>query len=182
MCHSIFVLKQPNFGNYTMTMHLMSPAYNSCNTKKTKSKFTKTRLAQLQKEWREHNKWLKQRHLDKITFEQYLDQCVGTGGFTDSEARIKQGKSHKMKTYIPAPSYAQSRIRENQQYRSVDMKQGVAGNRSIMDPHNLNKESPETREAILNKSKRIAVAYNKGGYQYVTDGADLASLGRKNVQ
>lgn len=165
-----------------MTMHLMSPAYNSCNTKKTKSKFTKTRIAQLQKEWRNHNKWLKQRHLDKITFEQYLEECVGQGGFSKTETMIKQGKSHKMKTYQPAVSYSRSRIQDNRKYHSKDTGQGVAGNRSIMDPHNLSKESAETQQAIINKSKRIAVAYNKGGYQYVTDGADLASLGRKNVQ
>jgi hypothetical protein len=46
-----------------------------------------------------------------------------------------------------------------------------------MDPVALAKESPETQAAIIAKSKRIAIAYNKGAYQYVTDETDPKSLG-----
>jgi hypothetical protein len=48
-----------------------------------------------------------------------------------------------------------------------------------MDPAQLAKESPEVRDAIIAKSKRLAPAYNKGAVQYVTDGADIETLGRK---
>lgn len=51
---------------------------------------------------------------------------------------------------------------------------------SVMDPMSLAKESVETRAAIIAKSKRIAIAYNKGGYQYVTDDTDLKSLGSRS--
>ena len=50
---------------------------------------------------------------------------------------------------------------------------------SVMDAAQLAKESPEVREAIIAKSKRLAPAYNKGAVQYVTDGADIETLGRK---
>lgn len=50
---------------------------------------------------------------------------------------------------------------------------------SVMDPMNLQKESPETQAAIIAKSKRIAIAFNKGSYQYVTDDADPKTIGRK---
>ena len=54
---------------------------------------------------------------------------------------------------------------------------GPCTTKSVMDPVNLAKESPETRAAIVAKSKRIAIAYNKGAYQYVTDETDPKSLG-----
>jgi len=48
---------------------------------------------------------------------------------------------------------------------------------SIMDPFNLQKEAPEVQEAIIAKSKRVAIAYNKGGYQYISDETDPTTLG-----
>lgn len=51
---------------------------------------------------------------------------------------------------------------------------------SVMNPMSLAKESEETREAIIAKSKRIAIAYSKGAYQYVTDDTDAKTIGRKN--
>jgi hypothetical protein len=50
---------------------------------------------------------------------------------------------------------------------------------SIMDPIALAKESPEVRDQIIAKSKRIAIAYSKGAYQYVTEETDIKSVGRK---
>lgn len=51
---------------------------------------------------------------------------------------------------------------------------------SVMNPMSLAKESPEVREAIIAKSKRIAIAYSKGAYQLITDETDLKTIGRKN--
>ena len=42
-------------------------------------------------------------------------------------------------------------------------------------------ESPEVREEILRKAARTAPAYNKGALQYITDGDDLKTLGRKTL-
>lgn len=53
----------------------------------------------------------------------------------------------------------------------------VLGVKSIMDPFNLQKESEEVQEAIIAKSKRVAIAYNKGGYQYISDETDPTTLG-----
>ena len=41
------------------------------------------------------------------------------------------------------------------------------------------KESPEVVEAIDAKAKRIGPHYNKGAAQYITDGTDKHTLGRK---
>jgi hypothetical protein len=58
--------------------------------------------------------------------------------------------------------------------------QFVPNRTGVMDPAFLAKESPEVRDAIIAKSKRIAIAYSKGAYQYVTDEADAKTIGRKN--
>lgn len=55
----------------------------------------------------------------------------------------------------------------------------VPGRRSVMDPANLARESEETQQAIIAKSKRIAPMFNKGADQYITEESDLTTLGRK---
>jgi hypothetical protein len=42
-------------------------------------------------------------------------------------------------------------------------------------------ESPEVREQIMRKAARTAPAYNKGALQYIGDGDDLKTLGKKTV-
>ena len=44
---------------------------------------------------------------------------------------------------------------------------------------NLHKESEATQKEIIAKSKRLAPAYNKGAYQYITPGSDIVDLGKK---
>jgi hypothetical protein len=44
---------------------------------------------------------------------------------------------------------------------------------------NLHKETLEVQKAILAKAARTAPAYSKGGYQYITPGADLTDIGKK---
>lgn len=51
--------------------------------------------------------------------------------------------------------------------------------RSDMDLLALSKESASARAATVANSKRIAIAYNKGPYQYITDETDPTSLGRR---
>jgi hypothetical protein len=42
------------------------------------------------------------------------------------------------------------------------------------------KDEPEAvQQEILRKARRTAPAYNKGGYQYITEDAELNSLGNK---
>jgi hypothetical protein len=37
----------------------------------------------------------------------------------------------------------------------------------------------EAANEIISKSKRISIAYSKGSYQYITDGTDLKTIGKK---
>jgi len=48
---------------------------------------------------------------------------------------------------------------------------------SMTDAATLAKESKHVQDEIIAKSKRIAIAYNKGAYQYITDETDLKTIG-----
>ena len=62
-----------------MTMHL-AQGLSTINTKKRKTKITKARMAELQDNWRKHNKEMKQRGMHDLRYESfydYLDYCYG---------------------------------------------------------------------------------------------------------
>lgn len=44
---------------------------------------------------------------------------------------------------------------------------------------NLHKEKPEVQKQILAKASRCMPLYNKGGYQFATDGTDMKMVGSK---
>jgi hypothetical protein len=82
------------------------------------------------------------------------------------------------------PDYSYCRRAGSDQYRDIKSHitstQFVPAIKSMMNPVTLAQESEETRNEIIAKSKRIAIAYNKGAYQYLSDDADVKTIGRKN--
>jgi hypothetical protein len=52
-----------------------------------------------------------------------------------------------------------------------------AAKRGIMEV--IHKESEQVRKEILIKASRIAPAYSKGAYQYITPDTDLSDIGKK---
>lgn len=97
----------------------------------------------------EHATWLKVRGLDRASI---------------------QAKVAKENTRAEMPQYEYTKVR----YSNVVGSGTVSG---IMA--NLSNESAQTRKEILNKAKRIAPAYSKGAYQYITPSTDLTDIGRK---
>lgn len=63
------------------------------------------------------------------------------------------------------------------QAQSLNTNASFTTKHSVMDAAMLAKEPEHVREAIIAKSKRIAIAYNKGAYQYVTDHTDPKTIG-----
>ncbi len=55
-----------------------------------------------------------------------------------------------------------------------------ASTTSVMDPRALAAEPKEIRDEIIAKSKRVAISYSKGAYQYISDETDIKEIGRKN--
>ncbi len=62
-----------------MTMHL-ARGLTTTSTKKRKVKITKAMQAEFERGWRDRNQRLKEMHLPKETFEQYMEWLHGTGG------------------------------------------------------------------------------------------------------
>jgi hypothetical protein len=83
--------------------------------------------------------------------------------------------------YNPPPRVLRPGSEDASKIKShVTTKQFVPAIKSMMNPVTLAQESEETRNEIIAKSKRIAIAYSKGAYQYITDDADAKTIGRKN--
>lgn len=60
-------------------MGLVGPWLSTTSTKKKKEKITKKKQEDLERDWRERNVRLKEMHLPKETFEQYLEWVYGQG-------------------------------------------------------------------------------------------------------
>jgi hypothetical protein len=82
-------------------------------------------------------------------------------------------------TYIP--TYTGRSLRPGSetamQAQSLQTNACFTTKHSVMDAAMLAREPEHVREAIIAKSKRIAIAYNKGAYQYVTDDTDPKTIG-----
>lgn len=85
----------------------------------------------------------------------------------------------KRSTYVP--SYIGGGLRPGANdagaLPSLESTACCTGRQSMTDAAVLAKEPKHVQDEIIAKSKRIAIAYNKGAYQYVTDGTDPKTLG-----
>ena len=159
-------------------MHLDN-RLTTTSTKKRQPKITKAKLADLDYRWKERNRMLKSMGLPKETFDQFTAFVYGK---SINKTVSKVEPLHK--TYsLKVPDYR----RTNEDiYNNVSKETKIVGSgdctikRSPMDPRVLANEKPEVREAILAKSRRLMPLYNKGGYQYVTDGEDVTTLGSRS--
>lgn len=164
-----------------MSMHLEGPWLSTTNTRKREIKLSKSKLAELDLRWRERNKKLKQMGLPKESFEDFLAFVHGKSATTTKKVR-KTG-TLTPKTTLKVVDYRRD---SGDIYNTVSKETKIVGpdactvKRSPMDPRVLANEKPEVREAILAKSRRLMPLYNKGGYQYVTDGEDVTTLGSRS--
>ena len=143
-----------------MSMHL-AKGLSTTSTKKRKAKPTKKKELDLAL----YNLQRKKAGLPKLT----------------TMAAPKYDMSKPFKEYKPDRrlEHARPGSQDYQKCASVKETVAMAPVTSIMDPRNLAKESKEVRDAILDKSRRIAPAYNKSAYQYITPETDLKTIGRK---
>ncbi len=79
-------------------MHLEGPWLSTTSTKKRKETLTKAKQNELERQWRERNVRLKQMHLPKETFEQFLDWVYGRSKKTSSEKTNKSQSSTPIAT------------------------------------------------------------------------------------
>jgi len=140
-------------------------------------KLTKSQLADFDIRWKQRNKMLKQIGLKTETFEQFLEFVFGRG---KKEKSSKESLSSVYSLIIPDNRDSKRDIYNTVSKETKIVGSGICAKHSIMDPRVLANEKPEVREAILAKSRRLMPLYNKGGYQYVTDGEDVTTLGSRS--
>lgn len=159
-----------------MTMHL-DKRLSTTSTKKRTVKITKAKLAELDSRWKEHNNMLKKIGLPKETFDQFLAFIYGKSVNINVEAKkTSLSDSYSLKIPEHRRTVADTVVSKETKIVGPDS----CAVRSVMDPRVLANEKPEVREAILAKSRRLMPLYNKGGYQYVTDGEDVTTLGSRS--
>jgi hypothetical protein len=132
-------------------MHLVGP-YLSTNKSRVRGKKTPNTAAAREAKAK-HDKWLRERGLHP-----------------DQRDLQRAFKGHRV---IDLPDL---KVQEN-----VPLSNTIDGNgivRGVMA--NLHKESPEIQRAILDKASRATPLFNKGGYQFLTDGMDPTMVGSKS--
>lgn len=133
-----------------MTMHLL-PVFYTTTKYKSKKKKRSTKLSR-------HDQWLLER------------------GVHPEQLKMKINKDNLKKDWL-------ERVEQERINKPIYVSAGMSGdanstaNRSIMNK--LHEEPEHVRKEIIAKSKRVAIAYNKGAYQYITDGADTTDIGKK---
>jgi methyl coenzyme M reductase gamma subunit len=136
-----------------MSYHLVGPWLSTTSTKKRKSTLTKKQQAELAEYNREKNR----KEMESFSKSRNIPPLVNK--FPD--LRTPEGRSTSHIKSLNPTDFSPCTVK------------------SIMDPTNLAKESPEVREAIIAKSQRIAPAYSKGAFQYITPDSDITDIGRK---
>lgn len=85
-----------------MSMHIEGPWLSTTATKKRAEKLTKAKQEELERSWRERNVRLKEMHLPKESFEQFLEWIYGRGKKTKREtthrAEVSKATPSKYKT------------------------------------------------------------------------------------
>lgn len=79
-----------------------------------------------------------------------------------------------IKSIVEVPNYREG-IRS-----TVPLSNSVGNGFKTGVMENLHKEAPKVQKAILDKASRCMPLYNKGGYQYMTDGTDVTTVGSKS--
>lgn len=129
--------------------------FTNSSSKKKKTKLTKAK----QKILGDYNEWRKQNKLPEVTS---LDAKRFSGSFQEYRPKI-------------------TRVRSTAHIKSLEsMDPAICARKSIMDRMSLDKEPEHVKEQILAKSKRIALMYNKGAYQYISDEIDVTTIGTRN--
>lgn len=82
-------------------------------------------------------------------------------------------RSERTMVFPSVPEYR----RNSYPSKKTEVSPTSTARRGVMD--NLHLESQEVADEIRKKSKNVAVPFNKGAYQYISDGDDVKFIGRK---
>ena len=134
-------------------------------TKKIMKKNNK--LEQLKLDHKKYNSQYKSDKRLQMSFDEYCNWINGT-------TKLKASKNKEV--IISKPVWA----------NTTDHIPSIIGNNkitlsrvSMVEKVKTGQIDGDAANEIISKSKRIGIAYSKGGYQYITDGTDLKTIGKK---
>lgn len=131
---------------------------------------TKTQLAKLKEDWKNYNAQYKSQPKLKMSYDEYETWVMGTG---------KKLTTHKsLANTFGRPSWANSEVIPS----LIGKGRTNMSRNSVVERVTRGEITGEAAEAVMAKSKRIGIAFSKGGYQYITEGTDLKTLGKKSQQ
>ena len=96
----------------------------------------------------------------------------------EHEAWLKKNGVHPDQLKVKARGKAKSTYVPDTSIKTSDT--FVDAGRVVGIMANLDKESAYTKRLILDKAKRVEIAYNKGGLVYVTDDMDIKTMGSRS--
>ena len=96
-----------------MTMHMMGHAYDTVYRGRRKVKITKSDHERLEREWLDYNKFAKQNHLQKVTFDEYLTSAFGRN-------KVQTKPTHQTFQELERPKISSYRRDEGTYYPSAD--------------------------------------------------------------
>jgi hypothetical protein len=130
-------------------------------------KKTLTKLDQLVADHKAYNDQFKHDKRLQMRFQEYVAWLTGS-------TRLK--RTHKLPSQLSKPVWANT----TDHIPSVVGTAKVTLSKSTMvEKAKLGIIDGDAATSIISKSRRIGLAYSKGGYQYITDGTDLKAMGKK---
>lgn len=132
----------------------------------------KKNLTKLEQLKADHKKYNLQFVADKrlqMKFEEYVAWVNGTG-------KMKR-KWSPAQPKISKPSWA---VTTDHIPSIMGTSQAKLSKTSMVEKAKMGLVDADSAIDIISKSKRIGIAYSKGSYQYITEGTDLKTLGKKS--
>lgn len=130
-------------------------------------KKTFTKLEQLQADHKAYNAQFKHDKRLQMRFQDYVAWVNGT-------TKLKRNNNNHI--HLAKPVWANT----TDHIPSVmgTAKASLSRN-TMVEKAKMGMLDDDSANSIISKSKRIGIAYSKGGYQYITDGTDLKTIGKK---
>lgn len=132
---------------------------------------TKTQLAKIKEDWKKYNSQYKTQPKLRMSYEEYYNWVMGT-------TKLKSQSHKTLSNTFGKPSWA----------TKDDIPSVIGTSKTTMSRNSMVEKvargeiTGEAADAVIAKSKRIGIAFSKGGYQYITEGTDLKTLGKKSQQ
>jgi hypothetical protein len=130
-------------------------------------KKTLTKLDQLIAEHKAYNDQYKHDKRLQIRFHDYVAWINGT-------TKIKRNKNSHVQLVKPVWANSTDHIQS-----VIGTAKAALSKNTMVEKAKLGIIDSESASSIISKSKRIGLAYSKGSYQYITEGTDLKTIGKK---